>query len=230
MPAIKALVLSSLAAVAIADGLYVHSNELAAHLAKRRQMPAYGTPAYNCHDNCGQSIIAARGSDPCDDKTFLTDYAVCLSCAGPDNYGIWVYYSGALTNPASSCGLSTTPDTKKTTDVPLAIPAAKASGAVPPLSTTALNGTSTSSVRPSSNSDVMSATSSPIAAGPTTVSPEITSSTVITSPSSSAIVSSTNSAQPTTSAVKNAGASSAVCLKLYTIFLLTSNLLFAFGF
>lgn len=66
MPAIKALVLSSLAAVAIADGLYVHSNELAAHLAKRRQMPAYGTPAYNCHDNCGKLL-------PCWKETRVPD-------------------------------------------------------------------------------------------------------------------------------------------------------------
>ncbi|KAK8076318.1 dynactin arp1 p25 subunit [Apiospora phragmitis] len=142
MYTIRALVLSSLAAAAVTDGLYVHSNELAAHFAKRQQMPEPGTPAYNCHDNCGkfcQSIIASRGEDPCYDKTFLTDYAVCLSCAGPDNYDIWMYYGSALSKTASSCVLPTTPSTEKTTDVPLSIPAAKSASAANP-STTAPKG------------------------------------------------------------------------------------------
>ncbi|KAK7990701.1 hypothetical protein PG990_014981 [Apiospora arundinis] len=243
MSTIRALILSSFAAVALADGLYVHSNELAAHLSKRQQMPEPGTPAYNCHDNCGQSIIASRGADPCHDKTFLTDYAVCLSCAGPDNYGIWMYYGGALSKAASSCGLATTPGTEKTTDVPQAMPAAKGSNSAPPPATTTSTKTPTES--PATSVHTSWTLSKPLSPRPssTTDGPTVTSSdasstisTVITSHSSSATTATATSnsasfpstASPT--AVPTAGASSAVCIKLYTIFLLSSHIFFAFGF
>ncbi|KAK8109000.1 dynactin arp1 p25 subunit [Apiospora sp. TS-2023a] len=208
MSAIRALVVASLAAVAVADGLYVHSNELAAHFAKRQKMPEPGTPAYNCHDNCGQSIIASRGKDPCHDKTFLTDYAACLSCAGPDNYGIWMYYGAALSKTASSCNLPTTPGTDMNPDVPLAIPAAQdPSAATSPTTTAPKGATATTDAR-------VSTTPSSTTSDPSTASSSITHST----------------SQPTSPTVPTAGASSAVCLKLYAIFLLTSNLLFASGF
>ncbi|KAK7937410.1 uncharacterized protein PG986_014278 [Apiospora aurea] len=184
MSAIRALILSSLATLAVADGLYVHSNELAAHFAKRQQMPAPGTPAYNCHDNCGQSIIASRGGDPCHDKTFLTDYAACLSCAGPDNYGIWMYYGGALAKAASSCGLSATPGTEKTTDVPQAIPAAKGSSTATSPTATPKEPTATSA-RPSSTGEVISTVPSSTTVGPSATSSTSAISTSDTPPHSS---------------------------------------------
>ncbi|KAK8091861.1 hypothetical protein PG997_002222 [Apiospora hydei] len=214
MSAIRALVLFSLAAVAVADGLYVHSNELAAHFAKRQQMPEPGTPAYNCHDNCGQSIIASRGEDPCHDKAFLTDYAVCLSCAGPDNYGIWMYYGGALAKAASSCGLSTTAGTEKTTDVPQAIPAAKGSSTATSPTATPKEPTATSA-RPSSTGEVISTVPSSTTAGPSTTSSTSAISTSDTPPHLSLTTHTSTSSQPTTSpTVPTAGASSAVCIKL----------------
>ncbi|KAK8015947.1 hypothetical protein PG991_008835 [Apiospora marii] len=175
MSPIRTLVLASLAAMATADGLYVHSNELAAHFAKRQQMSEPGTPAYNCHDNCGQSIIASRGEDPCHDKTFLTDYAACLACAGPDNYGIWMYYGGALSKAASSCNLPTTPGTDKSTDVPVAIPAVKGSStADSPTTTTPRGSTATTDTRVSTSSP--SNTSGPNTASSASVVPTATAS------------------------------------------------------
>ncbi|KAL7629233.1 hypothetical protein AAE478_000753 [Parahypoxylon ruwenzoriense] len=98
--------------------------QLFARLLKRQEP---GTPAYNCHDNCGQAIIQARNAaDVCNDDTFLTDYKACLQCAGPDNEDIWRYYGGTLTSAAASCGLSTTPLTGDQPDVGPAIPAGSA--------------------------------------------------------------------------------------------------------
>lgn len=66
---------------AAADELQLFSRLL------KRQEP--GSPAYNCHDNCGQAIIQGRNSaDVCHDDIFLTDYKMCLQCAGPDNQNI----------------------------------------------------------------------------------------------------------------------------------------------
>ncbi|KAI1383312.1 uncharacterized protein F4822DRAFT_420132 [Hypoxylon trugodes] len=93
----------------------------------KRQEP--GSPAYNCHDNCGQAIIEGRNSaDACHDDIFLTDYKVCLQCAGPDNQDIWQYYGTTLTKDASPCGLSTTPLSGKQPDAGAAIPAKTSSG------------------------------------------------------------------------------------------------------
>ncbi|KAL1633923.1 hypothetical protein SLS58_010867 [Diplodia intermedia] len=72
---------------------------------------------YNCHDNCGQAIKAARastgtGTSPCTDAAFLHDYAACLQCAGPANEDVWRYYGGSLAAVAASCsGLATVPAT-----------------------------------------------------------------------------------------------------------------------
>ena len=57
----------------------------------------------------GQAIKASRGSSPCTDKVFTTDYANCLSCAGPDNYDIWQYYGDSVTKAADTCDLDATP-------------------------------------------------------------------------------------------------------------------------
>ncbi|KAF2179498.1 hypothetical protein K469DRAFT_674040 [Zopfia rhizophila CBS 207.26] len=92
----------------------------------KRQEP--GTPAYNCHDNCGTAItISKASSDVCKDDAFLANYKNCIQCAGPDNVNIWRYYGGTLGAAGSECGLSTTPLSGKQPDVP---PATHAGGAV----------------------------------------------------------------------------------------------------
>ncbi|KAI1398520.1 hypothetical protein F4819DRAFT_502222 [Hypoxylon fuscum] len=76
---------------AAADELQLFSRLL------KRQEP--GSPAYNCHDNCGQAIIQGRNSAD------------------------WTFYKNSLTKDATPCGLSTTPLSGKQPDVGAAIPA-----------------------------------------------------------------------------------------------------------
>ncbi|KAI2471196.1 hypothetical protein F4781DRAFT_127896 [Annulohypoxylon bovei var. microspora] len=113
----------TLAAVLAATAVSASTDELQfiARLLKRQDV---GTPAYNCHDNCGQAIIQGRSSDDvCNDEIFLTDYKACLQCSGPDNQDIWQYYGTTLTKDASACGLSTTPLSGTQPDVGAATPA-----------------------------------------------------------------------------------------------------------
>ncbi|KAI1454372.1 hypothetical protein F4805DRAFT_324456 [Annulohypoxylon moriforme] len=113
----------TLAAVLAATAVSASTDELQfiARLLKRQEV---GTPAYNCHDNCGQAIIQGRNSaDVCNDEIFLADYKACLQCSGPDNQDIWQYYGTTLTKDASPCGLSTTPLSGTQPDVGAAIPA-----------------------------------------------------------------------------------------------------------
>ncbi|KAI5916993.1 hypothetical protein F4810DRAFT_698395 [Camillea tinctor] len=92
----------------------------------KRQEP--GTPAYNCHDNCGQAIIQARESaDVCNDEIFLTDYQNCLQCSGPDNENIWRFYGNTLSSTGERCSLSTEPLSGEQPDVGAAIPAGTSS-------------------------------------------------------------------------------------------------------
>lgn len=109
------LLLVAFVASASASAIDAEAHMFAALL--KRQEP--GTPAYNCHDNCGTAITVSKaGGDTCKDEVFLFDYKNCLQCAGPDNYNIWRYYGGTLSGVASGCGLSTTPLSGKQPDVP----------------------------------------------------------------------------------------------------------------
>ncbi|KAH8801714.1 hypothetical protein F5884DRAFT_525269 [Xylogone sp. PMI_703] len=137
-----AIALSGVSAHAVDDHLWTRA-------LLKRQAP--GTPAYNCHDNCGEAILEARnGGDICNDNIFLTDYKYCLQCAGPDNQDIWQFYGPSLTPTASGCGLSTTPLSGKQADVPPALPAASASTASSAAASSAVASSSTTSAEPSS--------------------------------------------------------------------------------
>lgn len=92
-----------------------------------RQELSPGSALYNCHNNCGtchptlltwcatlltlsigQALLEAQIClHVCRNKIFLTNYATCQACAGPDNDNIWQYYGSDLAAYASSCGLST---------------------------------------------------------------------------------------------------------------------------
>ncbi|KAF2793768.1 hypothetical protein K505DRAFT_325252 [Melanomma pulvis-pyrius CBS 109.77] len=101
----------------------------------KRQAP--GTPEYNCHDNCGTAITISKASaDVCKNEAFLTDYANCLQCAGPDNDNIWQYYGRSLSTVGEKCGLSTTPLSGEQPDVGPAVAAGAASSSAPVSSTT----------------------------------------------------------------------------------------------
>ncbi|KAF3039993.1 hypothetical protein E8E11_006628 [Didymella keratinophila] len=106
---------ASLVAAASATDLLVREDAYFASLLKRQEP---GTPAYNCHDNCGSAITLSRGADPCNNAVFVTDYNNCLKCSGPDNYNIWRYYGGTLSSAGEKCGLDTEPWAGKQDDVP----------------------------------------------------------------------------------------------------------------
>lgn len=55
----RQLLLGALAAASIASASAIDGEELFSVLLKRQEP---GTPAYNCHDNCGRSI-ASQGTD-----------------------------------------------------------------------------------------------------------------------------------------------------------------------
>ncbi|CAP86728.1 hypothetical protein EN45_049290 [Penicillium chrysogenum] len=71
----------------------------------KRQEP--GTPAYECHANCGGVITAGRSDGYCDTDDFKTELADCLKCAV--EFDIWKYYGGSVSKAANACGLDATP-------------------------------------------------------------------------------------------------------------------------
>ncbi|KAJ5253886.1 hypothetical protein N7524_011066 [Penicillium chrysogenum] len=71
----------------------------------KRQEP--GTPAYECHADCGGVITAGRTDGYCDTDNFKTELADCLKCAV--EFDIWKYYGGSVSKAATACGLDATP-------------------------------------------------------------------------------------------------------------------------
>ncbi|KAH6670489.1 hypothetical protein B0J14DRAFT_485723 [Halenospora varia] len=160
----------------------------------KRQEP--GTNAYNCHDNCGQAIIGSRSTGYCTNPAFLSNYANCLVCAGPDNVNIWTMYGTTLTRAATSCGgLSTTPLSGKQPDVPTATPAA--GGSVTPSSSSSSSAAS-STPAPSSSASSSTAPPSSSTASSTT---RTTSASSVSSAASSSVASSASSAASSASSV-----------------------------
>ncbi|KAI1407863.1 hypothetical protein F5Y13DRAFT_205664 [Hypoxylon sp. FL1857] len=173
----------ALGAIIAATAVSASTDELQlfARLLKRQEP---GSPAYNCHDNCGQAIIQGRNSaDVCHDDTFLTDYKACLQCAGPDNQDIWQYYGATLTRDATPCGLSTTPLSGKQPDVGPAIPASSGSSSAtqstasatssatePPSSESSATATETSTAGESSSEGTSAPSSTAEVTGPSTSS------------------------------------------------------------
>ncbi|KAJ5476931.1 hypothetical protein N7475_002660 [Penicillium sp. IBT 31633x] len=70
----------------------------------RRQDP--GTPAYDCHADCGDVIITGRTDGYCDSADFKTELSDCLKCAV--EYDIWKYYGDSVSTAAAGCGLDAT--------------------------------------------------------------------------------------------------------------------------
>ncbi|OJI99317.1 hypothetical protein ASPVEDRAFT_26134 [Aspergillus versicolor CBS 583.65] len=71
----------------------------------KRQEP--GTPAYECHANCGGIITDARSDGYCDKSDFKTKLNDCLDCAL--EFDIWKYYGNSVSSAAEECGLDATP-------------------------------------------------------------------------------------------------------------------------
>ncbi|ORY55476.1 uncharacterized protein BCR38DRAFT_124869 [Pseudomassariella vexata] len=160
----------------------------------KRQEP--GTPAYDCHNNCGQAIIEARQSDDvCTDDIFLTDYANCLQCSGPDNENIWQYYGTTLKTAAASCGLSTTPLSGEQDAVGEAIIAGSTStsttAAAETTTTTAAETTSTATTETTETSTAGSSTVESTASATATATSTVGETSItVTSASSAPVVTS----------------------------------------
>ncbi|KAG4442027.1 hypothetical protein IFR05_002495 [Cadophora sp. M221] len=179
------------AAVSVAYAAAVPAPEDEWHLALlKRQEP--GTPLYECHSACGTAITLSRGPSPCTDSAFLSDYADCLVCSGPDNFNIWRYYGGTLTTAGSACGLSTTPAS--------GTPTGTTSSAAPTTSSTAQPTTeSTAAPEPVT---VSSSTAAPTPTGESTTTPASASeSASVTAPptesTTSATIESASTVSPT---------------------------------
>ncbi|KXX74121.1 hypothetical protein MMYC01_206934 [Madurella mycetomatis] len=70
-----------------------------------RQAP--GTPLFECHENCGNTISLGRTPEPCDNDDWVSAYEACLECAL--EFDIWRLYGNGVTSVAETCGLSPTP-------------------------------------------------------------------------------------------------------------------------
>ncbi|KAI4868597.1 hypothetical protein F4820DRAFT_409854 [Hypoxylon rubiginosum] len=148
----------ALGAIVAATAVSASADELQlfARLLKRQEP---GTPAYNCHDNCGQAIIQGRSSaDVCNDEIFLSDYQACLQCSGPDNEDIWKYYGGTLSTSAASCGLSTTPLSGEQPDVGPATPAGSAVTSTSEATSEATSSVATSTIEVSTTTEALTTT------------------------------------------------------------------------
>ena len=108
-------------------------------------------PVLNIFDAGTAITISKASSDVCKDSAFLTDYANCLQCAGPDNDDIWQYYGRSLSKVGETCGLVTEPLSGEQEDVGPAVAAGAAgsSAALTPSATpTPSSGGSISSAAP----------------------------------------------------------------------------------
>ncbi|KAF3940799.1 hypothetical protein ABW19_dt0200990 [Dactylella cylindrospora] len=170
------LILLGAAAIQSVAGIAIEYEEWHVKLL-RRQAP--GTPAYNCHDNCGQAITASRRDDKCDNPAFYENYGRCLQCSGPDNENIWRYYGFTLGAAGAECGLSTTPLEGEQDDVGPAIPAG---GTIPSGVTTtttaaptsATTTTTTAAPPPTTTTTATTTTSEPEPTEPEPTEPEPT--------------------------------------------------------
>ncbi|CAH0052410.1 unnamed protein product [Clonostachys solani] len=99
------ITLASLASVAIASASVEERDFWPAHipLAKR----AVSGAEYQCHANCGYTILNAQQSGYCDDSQWKTYYQGCMECAY--TYNLWPDYGDGVTSAAKSCGLTVSP-------------------------------------------------------------------------------------------------------------------------
>ncbi|KGO73230.1 hypothetical protein PITC_003180 [Penicillium italicum] len=170
----------------------------------RRQDP--GTPAYECHANCGGVITAGRTDGYCDAANFKTELSDCLNCAL--EFDIWKYYGGSVSKAATACGLDATPLKVSSTSAEASSTSAETSttSAEEPSTTTSVSATTTKTAEESVNSAVTTdaATST---TGPRVVSTSVSPPHVSGSPRPSSLI---PSATPTGSSTASIPSSSPV--------------------
>ncbi|KAF7562311.1 hypothetical protein G7046_g1820 [Stylonectria norvegica] len=64
-------------------------------------------PVYECHSNCGYTIIDAKDAGYCDSAEWNKLFEACLACA--NQYDIWEDYGDGVKAAAEGCGLDATP-------------------------------------------------------------------------------------------------------------------------
>ncbi|KAL1874351.1 hypothetical protein VTK73DRAFT_434 [Phialemonium thermophilum] len=85
-----------------------------------RQAP--GSPEYECHADCGYTILDASIQGHCDNSTWKGLLQDCLECA--NKFDIWQYYGNGVQSAAQGCGLTAVPS-----------PASTAGGSTAPVTT-----------------------------------------------------------------------------------------------
>ncbi|RKU46371.1 hypothetical protein DL546_003350 [Coniochaeta pulveracea] len=178
------------------------------HIAILLSRQAPGTPAYDCHYNCGTAITLGKDGAHCTNTTWQNLYQECLECAL--DFDIWKYYGGSLTGFASACGLSTIPSPSG--DEPAA-PSTTSNAATPPTtlettttvppttSSSATDGTTTTEALPTTSTAAPdTGLLTPTGAATTTQStvPDISSTESSTTAPPIVGTGSTNSSWPTT--------------------------------
>lgn len=64
-------------------------------------------PSYECHANCGYTILGAKTEGYCDDTEWQDLLEQCLACA--NEFDLWPDYGEGVTAAAEGCGLDATP-------------------------------------------------------------------------------------------------------------------------
>ncbi|KAH9860588.1 hypothetical protein J1614_011919 [Plenodomus biglobosus] len=178
----------------------------------KRQEP--GTPAYNCHDNCGAAITQSKQPSPCTSSAFRANYANCLQCSGPDNYNIWRYYGRTLAAAGKTCDLETEPKSGEQAEVGPAVQegaggasasASASASAGETVSSSVLGATSETVAPPAVSSGMQSETAAPLSTSAATPAAPLSSASIMPSRTSNVTAS---TAAPTPAEVStNAGAS-----------------------
>ncbi|KAJ6150415.1 hypothetical protein N7471_001614 [Penicillium samsonianum] len=121
----------------------------------KRQDP--GTPAYECHANCGGVITAGRSDGYCDTDNFKTELTDCLNCAV--EFDIWKYYGGSVSKAATACGLDATPVEASSTTTSVSATTASDSASATKTAEETINSTVTTDAATSSTGTTVASTS-----------------------------------------------------------------------
>uniref|UniRef100_A0A8H7KCT4 Uncharacterized protein n=1 Tax=Bionectria ochroleuca TaxID=29856 RepID=A0A8H7KCT4_BIOOC len=99
------ITLASLASVAIASASVEERDFWPAHIPLSKR--AVSGAEYQCHANCGYTILNAQQSGYCDNSQWKTYYQGCMECAY--TYNLWPDYGDGVTSAAKACGLTVSP-------------------------------------------------------------------------------------------------------------------------
>ncbi|KAI5288231.1 hypothetical protein KEM52_001248 [Ascosphaera acerosa] len=90
--------------------------------------PEPGTPAYECHADCGGVITISKEEKYCSRDDFKKKVKSCLNCA--NKYDIWQFYGSKVASAAESCDLDSEPKKYSKDEIVKATVAASATATV----------------------------------------------------------------------------------------------------